>query len=285
MRLHRHGENAGKAAIPQETRDMSTEFHLTAGATRREARTPWTSTPSGQAGATPRCASWTCRPAAGTPSPPATANGSCCRCPAAARSDRNRRRRFELTGRESVFSGVTDFAYVPRDAQVEIDHRRRRPLRAHRSPLRPRLPARYGAASDVPVELRGTGNCSRQVNNFGAAGIFDVRQAHRRRGAHPRRQLVVLSAAQARRVPPRRGVRAGGDLLLRDRSPRTARKASATSVSPPPGTAAAPMSWPRSAAATPSSSPTAGTARPSPRPATPCTTSTSWRVPARRASG
>ncbi len=27
---------------------------------------------------------------------------------------------FELTGRESVFSGVTDFAYVPRDAQVRI---------------------------------------------------------------------------------------------------------------------------------------------------------------------
>ena len=28
--------------------------------------------------------------------------------------------RFPLTGRESVFSAVTDFAYAPRDAHVEI---------------------------------------------------------------------------------------------------------------------------------------------------------------------
>ncbi|MFF3151515.1 5-deoxy-glucuronate isomerase, partial [Streptomyces sp. NPDC057927] len=36
-----------------------------------------------------------------------------------------------------------------------------------------RLPARYGPAAEVPEELRGTGSCSRQVNNFGAAGVFE----------------------------------------------------------------------------------------------------------------
>ena len=37
---------------------------------------------------------------------------------------------FELEGRESVFSAVTDFAYAPRDARVEITGTR--PLRAPR---------------------------------------------------------------------------------------------------------------------------------------------------------
>ena len=36
------------------------------------------------------------------------------------------------------------------------------------------LPNRRVAATDVPVELRGTGNCSRQVQNFGTAGVFEA---------------------------------------------------------------------------------------------------------------
>ena len=36
-----------------------------------------------------------------------------------------------------------------------------------------RLPARYGAAEDVPVELRGAGNASRQVNNFASVEAFE----------------------------------------------------------------------------------------------------------------
>ena len=46
-----------------------------------------------------------------------------------------------------------------------------------------------------------------------------LRQAHRGRGAHPRRELVLLPAAQARRDARGRG-RTRGDLLLRDRGPR-----------------------------------------------------------------
>ncbi|MFI6766763.1 5-deoxy-glucuronate isomerase [Streptomyces sp. NPDC050355] len=76
---------------------------------------------------------------------------------------------FELTGRESVFSGVTDFAYVPRDAHVQIASGAGGRFALTGARCERRLPARYGAACDVPVELRGTGNCSRQVNNFGAA--------------------------------------------------------------------------------------------------------------------
>ncbi|KUL36095.1 5-deoxy-glucuronate isomerase [Streptomyces sp. NRRL F-4489] len=79
---------------------------------------------------------------------------------------------FELAGRESVFSGVTDFAYVPRDARVRISSRAGGRFALAGARCARRLPARYGPASGVPVELRGAGSCSRQVNNFGAAGVF-----------------------------------------------------------------------------------------------------------------
>ncbi|MFJ9966175.1 5-deoxy-glucuronate isomerase [Streptomyces avermitilis] len=76
---------------------------------------------------------------------------------------------FRLAGRESVFSGVSDFAYVPRDAQVSLASRGGGRFALTGARCAERLPARYGPASAVPVELRGTGTCSRQVNNFAAA--------------------------------------------------------------------------------------------------------------------
>ncbi|MBA4860740.1 5-deoxy-glucuronate isomerase [Streptomyces sp. PSKA54] len=76
---------------------------------------------------------------------------------------------FELHGRESVFSGVTDFVYVPRDSHATIASGAGGRFALTGARCTRRLPARYGPASAVPVELRGTGNCSRQVNNFGAA--------------------------------------------------------------------------------------------------------------------
>jgi 5-deoxy-glucuronate isomerase len=36
------------------------------------------------------------------------------------------------------------------------------------------LPFRYGSAADVPVELRGGGQASRLVRNFGTVGSFDT---------------------------------------------------------------------------------------------------------------
>ncbi|NUS84792.1 MAG: 5-deoxy-glucuronate isomerase [Streptomyces sp.] len=80
---------------------------------------------------------------------------------------------FELHGRDSVFSGVTDFAYLPRDAHARIASAAGGRFALTGARCERRLPARYGPASAVPVELRGTGNCSRQVNNFGAAGVFE----------------------------------------------------------------------------------------------------------------
>ncbi|MER5177203.1 5-deoxy-glucuronate isomerase [Streptomyces sp. NPDC002896] len=82
-------------------------------------------------------------------------------------------RAFELAGRESVFSGVSDFVYAPIEAQVSLVSRDGGRFALTGARCTRRLPARYGPASAVPVELRGTGNCSRQVNNFGAAGVFE----------------------------------------------------------------------------------------------------------------
>ncbi|MFE2182853.1 5-deoxy-glucuronate isomerase [Streptomyces sp. NPDC059455] len=76
---------------------------------------------------------------------------------------------FELHGRESVFSGVSDFVYLPRDSHAQIASGAGGRFALTGARCERRLPARYGPASAVPVELRGSGNCSRQVNNFGAA--------------------------------------------------------------------------------------------------------------------
>ncbi|MER6987733.1 5-deoxy-glucuronate isomerase [Saccharopolyspora hirsuta] len=81
---------------------------------------------------------------------------------------------FELAGRTSVFDGVTDFAYVPRDAQVRISSAAGGRFALTGARCENRLPARYGPASGVPVELRGAGQASRQVNNFGAAHVFEA---------------------------------------------------------------------------------------------------------------
>jgi 5-deoxy-glucuronate isomerase len=74
--------------------------------------------------------------------------------------------RFTLAGRRDVFSGVTDFAYLPRDARAVVTSADggRFALPATRADRR--LTTRYGPAAGVSVELRGAGVASRQVNNF-----------------------------------------------------------------------------------------------------------------------
>jgi 5-deoxy-glucuronate isomerase len=80
---------------------------------------------------------------------------------------------FELAGRASVFAGVSDFCYLPRDCAVRIRSDSGGRFALPSAPARRRLPARYGPASGVPVELRGAGSCSRQVNNIASADSFE----------------------------------------------------------------------------------------------------------------
>src|SRR5580704_13951242 len=62
---------------------------------------------------------------------------------------------FELEGRASVFDRVTDFAYVPRDATVTITSVPGGRFALLGAVCDHALPARYGSADDVAVELRG----------------------------------------------------------------------------------------------------------------------------------
>jgi 5-deoxy-glucuronate isomerase len=74
---------------------------------------------------------------------------------------------LELAGRPDVFVGPTDVAYVGRDTEVTLSSASggRFALCGARTPHS--LPARRLPAADVPVELRGAGQCSRLVRNFG----------------------------------------------------------------------------------------------------------------------
>jgi 5-deoxy-glucuronate isomerase len=81
---------------------------------------------------------------------------------------------FELAGREDVFSAVTDFLYVPRDARVEVASDRGGRFALPSSRADRRLEARHVPAEAVPVELRGAGRASRQVNNFCAPDAFEA---------------------------------------------------------------------------------------------------------------
>jgi len=80
---------------------------------------------------------------------------------------------FELTGRRSVFSRVTDFSYAPRDAAVTVKSDDGGTFAIPSARCTRRLEPRYGPAEDVPVELRGAGQASRQVNNFCSPGAFE----------------------------------------------------------------------------------------------------------------
>ena len=80
----------------------------------------------------------------------------------------------ELAGRPDVWSGPSDFAYLPvgTAATVSSVDGGRFALPSARATAR--RPFRAVPAAEVPVELRGAGSCSRQVNNFGVPGALDA---------------------------------------------------------------------------------------------------------------
>lgn len=80
----------------------------------------------------------------------------------------------DLQGRESVFSAVTDFVYVPLGATAVLASAAGGRFALPASRARNVLPFRYVPAEAVSVELRGAGNCSRQVNNFCTPDTFEA---------------------------------------------------------------------------------------------------------------
>jgi 5-deoxy-glucuronate isomerase len=82
--------------------------------------------------------------------------------------------RFVVEGRDDVFSRVTDFVYLPRAAHVEVASEGGGRFALPSARARRQLPARYGPAEGVEVELRGAGRASRQVNNFCTPQVFEA---------------------------------------------------------------------------------------------------------------
>jgi 5-deoxy-glucuronate isomerase len=83
-------------------------------------------------------------------------------------------RTFELAGRASVFERISDWAYVPVDSELRLSSAGGAELALASARAERRLEPAYVAAADVPVEIRGAGQATRQVTNFLAPGAFDA---------------------------------------------------------------------------------------------------------------
>jgi 5-deoxy-glucuronate isomerase len=83
------------------------------------------------------------------------------------------RAKFDLTGRESVFAGPTDFAYVGRDSTLTLTSDTAAEVALPSARCTERREPRYGDVSGVPVEERGAGLALRHVRNFGVPGVWD----------------------------------------------------------------------------------------------------------------
>jgi 5-deoxy-glucuronate isomerase len=77
---------------------------------------------------------------------------------------------FPLAGRRDVFSGVSDFVYVPVGSEVTVSSRRGGEFALPWSVAERPGPVAYVAATDIAVETRGSGRATRQINNLFTAG-------------------------------------------------------------------------------------------------------------------
>lgn len=81
---------------------------------------------------------------------------------------------FDLAGRESVFSGPSDVLYSGTNASVTIGSSVGGRVAVASAPAANSYPVRLIRAGEIPVELRGAGNCSREVHNFGTPATLEA---------------------------------------------------------------------------------------------------------------
>jgi 5-deoxy-glucuronate isomerase len=80
----------------------------------------------------------------------------------------------ELEGRSSVFEGATDLVYVGTGKTVTLQSEKGGRFALCGARTESARPVRYLSAPEVPVELRGAGQSSRQVRNFGTPGSLEA---------------------------------------------------------------------------------------------------------------
>ena len=84
--------------------------------------------------------------------------------------------RFEVAGRQSVFTDITDYVYVPRRTEVTLTSADGARIALPGSKATVDKPLRYCPRSEVGTGLRGAGPSSRQVNNYALGN--DVETSH-----------------------------------------------------------------------------------------------------------
>ncbi len=82
--------------------------------------------------------------------------------------------RFEVSGRDDVFSRVSDVVYLPRDSRVVVAADRGGRFALAGAPCRRRLTPRHVRAEEVSVEVRGAGPATRQVNGLCMPGGLEA---------------------------------------------------------------------------------------------------------------
>ena len=80
----------------------------------------------------------------------------------------------DLAGRADPFAGPTDSAYLPRDAEFTVTAVSDGRLALPHATARRAFPPAYTPAEKVGVELRGAGQASRQVQNFGTPDAVEA---------------------------------------------------------------------------------------------------------------
>ena len=95
--------------------------------------------------------------------------------------------RYDVAGRPSVFTGVADFLYVPVDSSLVISSENGGEFAIPMAAASRRRPVAHIPAREIPIEIRGAGQATRQINNFASAATF--------RGAEKMIAVEVLTPA------------------------------------------------------------------------------------------
>lgn len=81
---------------------------------------------------------------------------------------------YQLTGRASVFHGPADVLYTGIHRRVKLTGAPGVRVAIATAPARSSYPTRVIRKDEIPVELRGAGNCSREVHNFGTPAALEA---------------------------------------------------------------------------------------------------------------
>lgn len=81
---------------------------------------------------------------------------------------------YELAGRANVFTGPSDVLYSGINKAVTVSSVDGGRVAIATAPAGVGYPTRLITAAEIPVELRGAGNCSRQVHNFGTPAALEA---------------------------------------------------------------------------------------------------------------